>query len=213
MMIDFKKIYKDEYNPKTTPSIINIGKANFLAVRGKGNPNLEDGEYSQAIEFLYGVAYTLKMSYKTSYIIPDFKEYVVPQLEGFWWIEGLKGVDYDRYDEFQFISLLRLPDFIKEEHVLWAIDTISKKKKKDYSKVKFFTYDEGLCVQMMHIGPYQEEVKSVELMHEFIIQNGYALDISDTRFHHEIYISDPRKTDSVSLKTIIRHPIKNTKLI
>ncbi|MBN3490623.1 GyrI-like domain-containing protein [Acholeplasma equirhinis] len=204
-----KKVYKDQYQPKQEPMIIEIPKINYLTVKGKGNPNSEQGDYAKAVELLYGVAYTLKMSEKGEYKIPNFETYVVPPLEGFWWIEGLKGVDYDRYDEFQFISLLRLPDFIRKEDVSWAIETINKKKKtKDYEKVQFFTYDERLCVQMLHVGPYQDEPKTVEIMHVYLKDKGYQVDISDERYHHEIYISDPRKTDSVSLKTVLRHPIK-----
>lgn len=205
-MFDFKKKYKAFYLPKVDPEIINIPKMNFIAVKGKGNPNDSDGEYHQSITLLYGVAYTLKMSYKTDYKIEGFYQYVVPPLEGFWWIEDLSGMDYHRKDELSFISFIRIPDFIKEADVNWAIDAISKKKELDYSKVYFMTYDEGLVIQAMHIGPYDDEPKTVNAMHNYIKEKGYQLDFT-YRHHHEIYISDPRKTDSSKLRTVIRHPI------
>ena len=205
-MFDFKKNYKEFYHPKTKPEIINIPKMNFIAVKGKGNPNDPDGEYQRSITLLYGVSYTLKMSYKTDYKIEGFFQYVVPPLEGFWWIKGLKGMDYNRKDEFTFISFIRIPDFIKEEDINWAIDTISKKKKVDYSDVYFMTYDEGVVVQAMHIGPYDDEPRTVDEMHKYIEEKGYKLDFTN-RHHHEIYISDPRKTEPAKLKTVIRHPI------
>lgn len=208
MPFDYKKEYKDLYRPNTKPSIISVPKMNYLAVRGKGNPNQDGGEYKNSIPLLYGIAYTLKMSYKTDYKINGFFEYVVPPLEGFWWQEGIKGVDTTRKDTFQFISLIRLPDFITEEDFNWAVQQATIKKKQDYSKVEFFTYDEGLCVQCMHLGSYDNEQQTVDLMHQYMKDNGYELNLSDTRFHHEIYLSDPRKSDPSKLKTIVRHPIK-----
>ncbi len=208
MPFDFKKEYKEFYNPKTTPAIVNIPKMNFIAIKGKGDPNKEDGEYKKAIPLLYAVAYTLKMSYKTPYKIEGFFEYVVPPLEGFWWQENIAGVDYRRKDTFNWICLIRLPDFIKEKDFHWAVETAEKKKKLDLSKLEFFTYDEGLCVQCMHIGPYDEEPKTVEKMESFIVENGYIQNITNEKFHHEIYLSDPSKCDPSKLKTVLRHPIK-----
>lgn len=208
MAFDFKKEYKEFYLPKSSPSIVNIPKMNYIAVRGKGNPNDEEGEYKNAIEILYGIAYTLKMSYKGKYKIEGFYEYVVPPLEGFWWQENIKGVDYNKKDEFNWISLIRLPDFITKKDFEWAVLEATNKKKKDFSKAEFFIYEEGLCVQSMHIGPFDEEPKTVKIMDEFIQKNGYQNDISDTRLHHEIYLSDPRKSEPEKLKTVIRHPIK-----
>lgn len=206
-MFDFKKEYKELYQPKNKPAIIRVPKMNFIAVNGRGNPNDEDGEYSRSIAKLYGVAYTLKMSYKTDYQIDGFFQYVVPPLEGFWWIEGLKGMDYDRKDDFSFISLIRIPDFILPADVTWAIDKISEKKKQDYSDVYILTYDEGLVVQCMHIGPYDDEPHTVKKMTDFVHDNGYEHDFS-SRYHHEIYIGDPRKAQPSKLRTILRHPIK-----
>ncbi len=208
MAFDYKKEYKEFYMPKDKPCIIDIPKMNFIAVRGKGNPNDEKGEYQYAISLLYNIAYTIKMSYKGSHKIEGFFDYVVPPLEGFWWQDGIKGVDYNHKESFKFISLIRLPDFVKKEDFDWAIDEATKKKKQDFSKVEFFTYNEGLCVQCMHIGSYDDEPKTVKLMHDYILENGYQIDITEKRYHHEIYLSDPRKCDVNKLKTVLRHPIK-----
>lgn len=208
MTFDFKKEYKELYKPKNKPEIIQVPKANYIAVRGKGNPNDPEGEYVKSIQLLYGVAYTLRMSYKTDYKIEGFFEYVVPPLEGFWWQENIKGVDYSNKDTFRFISIIRLPDFITTEDFNWAVETATRKKGIDFSKVEFMTYDEGLCVQCMHIGPFDNEPETVEKMHKYMEKEGYMLDISDERYHHEIYISDPRKCDLSKQKTVLRHPIR-----
>ena len=212
MAFDFKKEYKEFYMPKNKPEIVNVPKANYIAVRGKGNPNEEGGAYQQAISVLYAVAYTLKMSYKTDYKIEGFFEYVVPPLEGFWWQDGIKGtIDYNNKCAMHFISIIRLPDFVTKADFDWAVEEATKKKKQDFSRVEFLTYDEGVCVQCMHIVSYDDEPTTVNLMHEFAKENGYELDITDTRLHHEIYLSDPRKCDINKLKTVIRHPIKKLK--
>ena len=208
MVFDFKKEYKELYKPKDKPSIINVEKANFIAVRGVGDPNAENSEYKQSISLLYPIAYAIKMSKKGDYKIDGYFDFVVPPLEGFWWQEGIKGVDYANKDSFNFISLIRMPDFVTKEVFEWAIEETTRKKKKDFSKVEFFTYDEGLCVQCMHIGPYNDEPITVEAMHEYMIEQGYELDITDERFHHEVYISDVRKTSPEKLKAVLRHPIK-----
>jgi len=208
MAFDFKKEYKEFYMPKNKPEIINIPKANYIAVRGKGDPNEENGAYQQAISILYSVAYTLKMSYKTDYKIEGFYEYVVPPLEGFWWQDNVIGVDYSKKSEFNWISIIRIPDFISKKDFDWAIETATKKKKLDCSAAEFITIDEGLCVQMMHIGPFDDEPKTVEIMDRYLEENGYISDINDIRLHHEIYISDIRKVAPEKLKTVIRHPIR-----
>ena len=182
---------------------------NFIAVRGKGNPNEKDGEYQKVVEMLYGVAYTLKMSYKTEYKIEGFFEYVVPPLEGLWWQENVENKNYMLNKElFNWISLIRVPDFIKKEDVEWAINCATEKKKKDFSKVEFFSYNERLCVQCMHIGSYNDEPKTIQRMNEFVQESGYSIDLTDKRHHHEIYLSDPRKADMNKMKTVIRQPIK-----
>ena len=208
MAFDFKKEYKEFYMPKNKPEIVNVPMANYIAVRGKGNPNTQDGEYQQAISVLYAVAYTLKMSYKTDYKIEGFFEYVVPPLEGFWWQENVSGVDYGNKDSFNWISVIRLPDFITKTDFEWAVENASKKKKLDCSKAEFITIDEGLCVQIMHIGPFDNEPETVAIMDAFLEENGYENDINENRLHHEIYMSDARKVAPEKWKTVIRHPIK-----
>ena len=209
MAFDFKKEYKEFYMPKNKPSIIKIPKMNYIAVRGKGNPNDEAGEYKKTIGLLYAIAFTLKMSYKGSYKIQGYFEYVVPPLEGFWWQEGNYGtIDYNKKDKLEFISMIRLPDFITKKDFDWAIKEATEKKKQDFSKVEFLSYDEGICVQCMHIGSYDNEPATIDLMHKYMTENRYELDITDNRFHHEIYLSDPRRCDVNKLKTVIRHPIK-----
>ncbi|MBQ2678972.1 MAG: GyrI-like domain-containing protein [Firmicutes bacterium] len=208
MAFDFKKEYKEFYMPKKKPEIVNVPKMNYIAVRGSGDPNDENGAYKQAIGLLYAVAYTLKMSYKTDHKIDGFFEYVVPPLEGFWFQEGIEGVDYTKKSEFHWISVIRLPDFVTEKDLEWAKETAAKKKKLDCSSVKFLTVEEGLCVQIMHTGSYDNEPESVELMDSFIHENGYENNFGKSRLHHEIYLSDPRKTAPDKLKTVIRHPIR-----
>lgn len=210
MAFDYKKEYKEFYMPKNKPSIVEIPKMNYIAVRGKGNPNEEFGDYQKTISLLYSVAYTIKMSYKGTYKIDGFFEYVVPPLEGFWWQDNTKGMDYKRKEDLHFISIIRLPDFVSKEDFDWAIKETIEKKKQNFSRVEFLTYNEGLCVQCLHIGSYDDEPTTIEAMHEFVRENGYKLDITDTRYHHEIYLSNPRKCDINKLKTVIRHPIKKT---
>ena len=208
MPFDFKKEYKEFYMPKNKPSIVEVPKANYIAVRGMGDPNEEGGAYKQAIGVLYAVAYTLKMSYKTDYKIKDFYEYVVPPLEGFWWQEGVTGVDYSNKSAFHWISVIRLPDFVTKEDFAWAVESATKKKKMDCSQAEFLTIEEGLCVQIMHLGSYDTEPQSVALMDAYLQENGYENDINEQRLHHEIYLSDPRKAEPEKWKTVIRHPIK-----
>jgi len=211
MPFDYKKEFKEFYMPKNKPSIVTVPSMNYLAVRGHGDPNEEDGEYKKAIGLLYGIAFTIKMSKKGNHQIDGYFDYVVPPLEGFWWQDGVEGIDYAHKEKFNWISLIRLPDFVTKDDFDWAVAEATKKKKQDFSKVEFFTYDEGLCVQCMHIGSYDDEPATVALMHEFMEKQGYVLDISDQRFHHEIYLSDARKVAPEKLKTIIRHPIRKSR--
>ena len=208
MAFDYKKEYKEYYMPKNKPAIVTIPCMNYIAVRGSGDPNAEDGEYKQAIGLLYGIAFTIKMSKKTDHRIEGYFDYVVPPLEGFWWQDGVTGVDYAHKENFKWISIIRLPDFVTKEDFAWAVREATEKKKQDFSKVEFITYDEGLCVQCMYLGPYDDEPATVEMMHRFMEAQGYELDITDRRFHHEIYLSDARKTAPEKLKTVIRHPIR-----
>ena len=208
MAFDYKKEYKEFYMPKNKPSIVKVPPMNYIAVRGKGNPNDEGGEYQQAISILYAIAYTLKMSYKTDYKINGFFEYVVPPLEGFWWQEGIKGVDYNSKDTFHWISVIRLPDFGSETDFSWAVQTASEKKKPDCSRAEFLTIDEGLCVQIMHKGSFDLEPATIALMDDYLKEQGYVNDLNDQRLHHEIYMSDARRVAPEKWKTVIRHPIK-----
>ena len=208
MEFDFKKEYKEFYMPKGKPEIVTVPKANYIAVRGKGDPNDEGGAYQQAVGILYAVAYTLKMSYKTDYRIEGFFDYVVPPLEGFWWQEGVDGIDYSDKSTFNWISVIRLPDFVTQKDFDWATGEAEKKKHLDCSKAEFLTIDEGLCVQIMHIGPFDDEPATVSMMNAYLLENGYENDFSDSRLHHEIYLSDARKVAPEKWKTVIRHPIK-----
>ncbi len=208
MAFDYKKEYKELYMPKNKPEIVTVPKMNYIAVRGKGNPNEEGGTYQNAISVLYAVAYTLKMSYKTDYKIEGFFEYVVPPLEGFWWQEDNAGVDYTDKSKFNWISVIRLTDFVSQKDFDWAVETASKKKRLDCSSAEFLSIDEGLCVQMMHLGAFDDEPATVAIMDEYIKQNGYTNDMNQERLHHEIYLSDARKVAPEKWKTVIRHPIK-----
>ena len=208
MAFDFKKEYREFYIPKIKPDIVTVPSMNYIAVRGTGDPNLEDDEYKQAIGLLYGIAFTIKMSKKGDHRIEGYFDYVVPPLEGFWWQDGGDGIDYAHKEKFHWISVIRLPDFVTNDDFLWAVNEATKKKKQDFSKATFLTVEEGLCVQCMHIGSYDDEPATVAMMHEFMEQQGYELDITDKRLHHEIYLSDARKVAPEKLKTVIRHPIK-----
>lgn len=208
MSFDYKKEYKEFYMPGRKPGIVEIPQMNYIAVRGKGDPNSENGDYKNSIGLLYGIAYTIKMSYKGAHKIDGYFEYVVPPLEGLWWQENTVGIDYNRKEDMNFISVIRLPDFVSRNDFDWAVEEATYKKKQDFSGVEFLTYDEGTCIQCMHIGPYDDEPATVDLMHEYMSANGYELDITTERLHHEIYLSDPRKCDASKLKTVIRHPIK-----
>ena len=208
MAFDYKKEYKEFYMPKNVPAIITVPKMNYIAVRGSGDPNTEDGEYKTAIGLLYAIAFTIKMSKRGNHKIEGYFDYVVPPLEGFWWQDGIEGVDYSRKADFHWISVIRLPDFVSENDFRWALQEAEEKKKQDFSGVEFLTIEEGLCVQCMHIGSYDDEPSTVQQMHEFMEKEGYELDITDRRLHHEIYLSDVRKVALDKLKTVIRHPIK-----
>ena len=208
MAFDFKKEYKEFYMPASKPSIVTVPPMNYIAVRGEGDPNAEDGAYKQAIGLLYGIAFTIKMSKMGDHRIEGYFDYVVPPLEGFWWQDGVQGIDYAHKEQFQWISVIRLPDFVTRSDFDWAVNEAERKKKMDFSKAEFLSCDEGMCVQCMHIGPYDDEPSTVEQMHRYMEEHGYTLDITDQRLHHEIYLSDVRKVAPEKLKTVIRHPIR-----
>ena len=208
MAFDYKKEYREFYLPGKKPEIVTIPKMNYIAVRGSGDPNREDGEYKASIGLLYGIAFTVKMSKRGSHAIEGFFDFVVPPLEGFWFQEGTDGVDYSRKEDFRWISMIRLPDFVKEQDFEWAKQEASAKKKEDFSRAEFLTIDEGLCVQCMHVGSYDAEPETVALMNRFLEANGYENDFSEARLHHEIYLSDARRVPPEKLRTVIRHPIR-----
>lgn len=205
---DYKKEYKEFYLPSGQPQVVTVPEMNFLAVRGKGNPNLPDGGYKQAIGLLYGVAYTIKMSKMGRHQIDGYFDYVVPPLEGLWWQEGVCGVDYTRKEDFQWISMIRLPEFVTREVFDWAVAEAADKKKMNFSAVEFMTWQEGRCVQCMHIGPYDNEPETLQKMQHFMRQQGLVSDFSPGRYHHEIYLSDVRRCRPENLKTVIRHPVR-----
>lgn len=208
MAFDFKKEYKEFYLPKNNPQIVTVPPVNYIAVRGMGDPNEEGGAYKSAIAVLYAVAYTIKMSKMGDHRIDGYYDFVVPPLEGFWWQEGVHGVDYTNKAAFHWISVIRLPDFVTREDFDWAVEEATRKKKLDCSMAEFLTMEEGLCVQILHIGPYDDEPATVAVMDAYLAANGYENDFSDTRMHHEIYLSDARKVVPEKWKTVIRHPVK-----
>lgn len=207
MAFDYKKEYKEFYLPKNTPGIVTIPPMNFIAVRGMGDPNIEGGAYKQSIALLYGIAFTIKMSKRGSHQIEGYFDYVVPPLEGLWWQSGTDNIDYSRKEDFEWISMIRLPDFVTKQDFEWAAAEASAKKGIDYSKVEFLAYDEGLCVQCMHIGPYDDEPATIDAMDIFAKAQGFVPDMGETRRHHEIYLSDARRCRPQNLKTVIRHPL------
>ena len=212
MAFDYKKEYKEFYMPKNKPGIVDVPAMNYIAVRGKGDPNAEGSEYKASIGLLYGIAFTIKMSKLGDHQIDGYFDYVVPPLEGFWWQDGVNGIDYAHKETFQFLSVIRLPDFVTKEEFDWAIQEATRKKKIDFSKVEFLTCTEGLCVQCMHLGPYDEEPATIRRMEEYAAAEGYTIDITDKRLHHEIYLSDARKVAPERWKTVIRHPIRKANL-
>lgn len=211
MAFDYKKEYKEFYMPPKKPGIVEIPAMDFVAVRGKGDPNEEGGAYKEAISILYAIAFTIKMSYKGDHRIDGYFQYVVPPLEGLWIQDGGGAIDYTRKEDFKWISMIRLPEFVTKDVFDWAVKEAGEKKQKDFSAAEFFTYDEGLCVQCMHMGPYDDEPETLAAMDAFAESCGYETDFSDTRMHHEIYLSDPRRCSPKNLRTVVRHPVKSIK--
>ena len=212
MTFDFKKEYKEFYLPPKKPGIVTVPPMHYIAVRGKGDHNDEKGEYKAGIGLLYAVAFTIRMSYKGEHKIDGFFQYVVPPLEGLWWQEGTEEMDYAHKEDLQFISMIRLPDFVTREDFDWAVAEASEKKNMDFGNVEFFSYNEGECVQCMHIGSYDDEPKTVAAMNTYMKQEGYELDLTEVRRHHEIYLSDPRRCDVSRLRTVLRHPVRKIQL-
>ncbi len=208
MAFDYKKEYREFYLPKSRPTVVTVPPMNYIAVRGKGDPNEESGEYKTAMNLLYGIAFTIKMSKLGDHRIDGYFDYVVPPLEGLWWQEGADEIDYAHKEQFRWISLIRLPDFVTKSDFDWAVEDATRKKKADFSKAEFFTYHEGLCVQCMHIGSYDDETATVALMKEFLSLNCYETDYFQNRYHHEIYLSDARRVAPERRKTVLRLPIR-----
>ena len=210
MAFDFKKEYKEFYMPKNRPEIVTVPKANYIAVRGKGNPNEIDGAYQQAISILYAVAYTLKMSYKTEHKIEGFFEYVVPPLEGFWWTEegGHDLLSVPR-STWRWTSALRAPEYATPQVLHWALEECARKKPGvDLSGVRLETVTEGLCVQCLHVGPYDAETAAMERMMAFAGEQGLRPSDDPARRHHEIYLGDPRRVPPEKWRTILRLPVE-----
>jgi hypothetical protein len=206
-IIDYKKEYRDLYLPKTEPSVIKVPEMIFVAVDGKGDPNEINGDYKNAVGILYGIQYTIKMS-KMGTSVPDgYFDYVVPPLEGLWWSLE-KGIDFKDKSKFNWISLIRLPEYVTKNVFKWACEEVSKKKKINTEKAYLLKFAEGLCVQCMHIGSYDDEPKTMALMDLFIDSNNLINDTREKRRHHEIYLSDPRKANPDKLKTVLRVPVK-----
>lgn len=206
--MDFKKVYKQFYMPKKVPTIIDVPVFNYIAIEGKGNPNEQDGEYQEALQLLYAIVFTIKMSKMGKHKLDDYYEYVMPPLEGLWWMPGKEGIDYQNKQDFHFVSMIAQPDFVDEEVFVWACEEVEKKKGLDTSKAKFISMNEGCCVTCMHLGSYDDEPATLDHMHKFADEMGYEFDLSDERKHHEIYLSDPRKGNPEKLKTVIRVPIR-----
>lgn len=208
MAFDFKKEYKELYAPKKGPGIIEVPPVTYVAVRGSGDPNEEGGAYQQAIAVLYAISYTIKMSKNGSRQIEGYTDFVVPPLEGFWWQDAAEGIDYAHKEAFNWIAVIRLPDFVTREVFGWAVEEAAAKKKIDCSIAEYLRVREGLCVQCLHVGSYDDEPATVEAMDAFAREQGYEIDLSEERRHHEVYLSDARKVAADKLKTIVRHPIK-----
>lgn len=206
---DFKKEYKELYMPDKKPTIIDVPEMLFLQVAGKGDPNTSP-DYKNALEILYGLSYTIKMSKMKGNQPAGYFDFVVPPLEGFWWLEDVNyrgGPILDK-NKFGWISAIRQPDFVTKEVFHDAKIALQKKKPElDVSLASLKRIKEGLCVQIMHIGSYDEEPESIERMEQYAIDLGYKIEINEDRRHHEIYMNDARKTPKEKLRTIIRHPI------
>ena len=208
--IDYKKEYKDLYQPAQKPAIIEVPEMIFIAVEGSGNPNTSVA-YKEAMEILYGLSFTIKMSKMNGSQPEGYFEYVVPPLEGLWYTDEtcFDGVNVTDKEKFRWTSMIRQPEFVTEEVFERAKATLAKKKPElDLGKARLMKMEEGLCVQIMHKGSYDDEPQSIEKMKQYIMENGYVEDLSDSRFHHEIYLSDPRRCKVENLKTVIRHPVK-----
>lgn len=207
--IDYKKTEKNLYLPKS-PAVVQVPEMVFFAVDGQGDPNTSPA-YAQAMEILYGLSFTVKMSKMGGEEPEGYFDYVVPPLEGLWWTDepGFDGKPPADKNDFRWTSLIRQPDFVNEEVFAWAAERLAKKKPDlDLTKARFLRWEEGLCAHLLHIGPYDAEPASIDRLTEFLREQGCVPDFTDARRHHEIYLGDPRRTAPEKLKTVIRHPVK-----
>lgn len=207
MPTSYKKEYNEFYMSPNNPVIVDVPKINYIAVSGVGNTIEDHGDFKTSISLLYAIAFTLRMSNQSNYKVDSYFENIVPSLEGLWWKAGSDSVDYTDREHLNWKCLIRLPDVVTSKDVELAIAEASKKNKIDYSKVKFLSFEEGLSVQCMHIGSYEEEPETIHSMEAFILENGYKSNFTKDKVHHEIYLSDPRSTDISKMKIVIRHPI------
>lgn len=207
--LDYKKAFKELYSPKTIPSAIEVPEMKFIQVDGRGDPNEPDGDYQKAIELLYALTFTIKMSPKSGVALDGYFEYVVPPLEGLWWLADDSEPDFADKSKYFWTSMIRQPEFVTDEIFEYAVQTTRVKKPHiDVSKARFVTFTEGLCVQCMHIGSYDDEPATIAQMKDYMEKNGFAPDLSAARRHHEIYLSDPRRVEASRRKTVLRYPVK-----
>lgn len=205
--LDYKKEFKDLYMPKTKPMSIQIPEINFIMVDGKGDPGNQ--EYQDAVSILYALSFTIKMSKMKENQPQGYFEYVVPPLEGLWWCEDDK-FDFNKRDTWRWTSMIRQPEFVTCDVFKWAVSECSKKKPElNIGIARLEVFMEGLCVQMMHMGPFSDEPQSVMMMHQYMKENNLKDMTGSERKHHEIYLSDPRSTEPLKLKTVIRHPVEH----
>ena len=207
---DFKKAYKDLYLPKETPELITVPVMRYIAVDGAGDPNEPEGAYSKALALLYALCYTIKMSKMGTFAVDGYYDYVVPPLEGFWQMDdGAPGVDYTRKSGFTWTSLIRQLEFVTPGVFAWACDEVRRKKGLDPTPARLIDIDEGLCVQCLHVGPFDDEPATVAKMERYMAENGLVPDFSNARRHHEIYLGDPRKCAPDKQRSVLRHPVKS----
>ena len=203
--LDFKKAYPDLYLPKQTPSLVAVPPMPFLMVDGTGDPAGEC--YQEAVQTLYALAFSIKMRKRTGNVPQGYVDYVVPPLEGLWWSEGGQ-LDLSDRSSWHWTAMIRQPDFVSKAVFEEAAAQVRRKKPEvPVEKARLEMFEEGLCVQAMHLGPYSTEAATMNALVRFARENGYQEDL-DERKHHELYLSDPRRANPDRLKTVLRVPIK-----
>lgn len=206
--LDYKKEYKDLYMPSNKkPVVVDIPRMNFIMVNGKGDPN-NNPEFEKAVEALYSVSYTIKMLPKKGIVPEGYFDYVVPPLEGLWWLEGSEEFSFAERENWRYTLMIRQPEFVSEQLFQQCLKEAELKKNNEkLNEVTFGGFIEGPCVQMMHVGPYAMEPETTEIMEKYIVESGYLNAIGHGGKHHEIYLSDPRKGDPAKMKTVLRIPV------